>query len=59
MKPTDRVQLKVYLHRAQRDRLQEIAGERGLSVGTLIRHQIAGLTNVPDTLGECRRKAKT
>jgi Ribbon-helix-helix protein, copG family len=59
MKPTDRVQLKVYLPRAQRDELAALAARRGLSVGTLIRQHIATLTGVPDTLGPQKWKGKT
>jgi hypothetical protein len=58
MKPTDRVQLKTYLPRAQRDGLAEVAAERGLSVGTLIRQHVAALTGVPDTLGPQKWKGK-
>jgi hypothetical protein len=50
MKPNDRVQLKVRIARAQRDRLSEVAAERGVSAGALIREQIRALTGEADPL---------
>jgi hypothetical protein len=50
MKPNDRVQLKVRIARSQRDRLSEVAAERGVTAGALVREQIAALTGEADPL---------
>jgi hypothetical protein len=50
MKPNDRVQLKVRIARAQRDRLSEVAAERGVTAGSLVREQIGILTGEADPL---------
>jgi hypothetical protein len=61
----DRAQLKVYVARTQRDRLNEVAAERGVSAGSLIRDHIRTLTGEADPVavkartGQGKRRRKT
>jgi hypothetical protein len=58
MNSNDRVQLKVYVTRAQRDKLNAKATEREQSVGALIRDHIRTLTGEADPIAVKKPRAK-